>query len=255
MLSIIAENSAGQTVDLTGNSAYILARADGLTPPTANINLAPLATKDGSIYNSSFANNRNVVLTIYPQNTLQSARLDLYDVFKVKRWVKLYLTTSQRATYTEGYVESIEGSLFDNPQQLQISVICPDPYLLAVDAGQTLLDEGSTTTVTNDSDDTVGGVVTLTFSAAETEVTLTNDTTGESFGLAYDFEAGDSVEIGSLRGAKHVTLTRDGAEVNLLNYMSAGSEWISFEPGDNSVTLSGSGVTGVAVIRPIYEGV
>ena len=84
MLEIIVENEYGEQLNLANNMSYVLGGVSGVTPPAANINTTTLATKDGSIFNSSFLGNRNIVLTIYPQNSIERARINIYKDIKAK---------------------------------------------------------------------------------------------------------------------------------------------------------------------------
>ena len=80
-----------------------MASVAGLTPPQGAVYTSEVATKDGSIYNASRSQNREIVLTIYPQERIEAARLALYGVFKLAKWVRLELHTKQRRVTIEGF--------------------------------------------------------------------------------------------------------------------------------------------------------
>lgn len=258
MLTITAKNKYNEQLTITQNSKYSLISVSGITPPTANINTSELATKDGSVFNSSKVQNRNIVLTIVFNEDPETARLDLYKYFRVKQGVTLYITTGSREVYIEGYVESMEIDLNEMKQRAQISIICPDPFLRSVNETKVIFD-ATTKTVKNTSDEAVGFVATFTATGAVTNVYLTNNTTGKQFGLAYSLQSGDKLTLDTRTGSKGISLLRSGVTTNLINYITAGSDWVTLQVGDNSLTYSAeSGVANMGLtvtLQPIFEGV
>lgn len=258
MIGVIAENQYGQQIDFAGNASYQIVAIKGITPPKAKVNTAKLATKDGSVYNSSSLENRNIVMTIQPVSAVERKRLNIYTYFKSKRYVKLYLSTHLRSVWTEGYVDSIEIDMNVNPQMIQVSIICPDPYLKAVDtvehSGIVSGDE-----IENTSDEEIGAVFTITAAGAASSIAISNETTGETFTFDYALQSGDKVVINTQRGEKAIRLTRSGTTTNLINSIDINSEWISFVPGENEITYTAeSGTENIMIdvtLQPIFEGV
>lgn len=258
-IKIKATNSYGTSLQLTQQAAYAVASVAGLTPPQGAVYTSELATKDGSFYSASRSQNREIVLTIYPQERIEAARLALYSVFKLAKWVRLELQTGQRHVTIEGYVESMQGDLYENPQNLQISVLCPDPFFEDVTTATTALPTADTAvTVANAGDEEAGSVFTLTASGAVTDPTIYNTTTGQSFGLDIDLVSGDVVTIDTRRGSLQATLNHGGTVSNIINAMTSGSEWIKLQPGNNSVKFNaesgGAALTCSVAFTPIYEG-
>ena len=128
MYTFIAENANGEQLQLTQNPNYELVITNGLLPPSATINTSQLVNTDGELFNSSKMNMRNLVFTIYPKHPVEANRLALYKIFKSKQYVKCYYKNDSRNVYIEGYVETIDGSLFDQIQAIQVSITCPQPY-------------------------------------------------------------------------------------------------------------------------------
>ena len=258
-IKIKAANSYGTSLQLPQQAAYAVASVAGLTPPQGAVYTSELATKDGSFYSASRSQNREIVLTIYPQERIEAARLALYGVFKLAKWVRLELQTKQRHVTIEGYVESMQGDLYENPQNLQISVLCPDPFFEDVTTATTALPTADTAvTVANAGDEEAGAVFTLTASGAVTDPTIYNTTTGQSFGLDIDLVSGDVVTIDTRRGSLRATLNHGGTVSNIINAMTSGSEWIKLQPGNNSVKFNaesgGAALTCSVAFTPIYEG-
>lgn len=283
MLHVIAENKKGEQINLTSNGNYALLSVGGLTPPTATINTAVIATSDGAVFNSSRLGTRNIVLTIAPLNSIEKNRINLYQYFKSKQYIKLYLENNTRSVWIEGYIENIEGDLYSQKQNIQISIICPDPYFKDATTGLytfsniinlfefpfaieetpgvpiSELGEFVEIAITNNSDDDTGVIITMLANAAVENPTIYNMTTNEHFTLDIELEAGDVVTLDTRRGHKTVTLNRDSVITNIINNMVQGSTWLNLVVGDNIFSYtceSGAEYLNISVeLQPIYEGV
>lgn len=258
-IKIKATNSYGTSIQLTQQAAYAVASVGGLTPPQGAVYTSEVATKDGSFYNASRSQNREIVLTIYPQERIEAARLALYNVFKLAKWVQLELQTKQRHVLIEGWVESMQGDLYENPQNLQISIICPDPYFEDYSTTVTnITTAGTAVTIANVGDEEAGAVFELTASGNVSDPTIYNNTTGQSFGLDVDLVSGDVVTIDTRRGSLRATLTHNGTVTNIINAMTNGSTWPRLQPGNNSINYNassgGAALTCAVAFTPIYEG-
>ena len=120
----------------------LVTKIDGIGPVKANINKTDLATSDGSKFNSSKLQERNVVLTLrfvestpeltdnYVETTynIENTRQRTYRYFPAKRECTLSIETDNRNARVVGYVESNEPDIFSPEEGCQISIICPDPY-------------------------------------------------------------------------------------------------------------------------------
>lgn len=283
MLTVIVENKYGERLNLTNNTDYALIKVGGLTPPTAVINTGVLATKDGSVFNSSRLNNRNITLMIVPHHRIETTRINLYKYIKSKQYIKLWIKNGLRDVWIEGYVESVEGDLFENPQKVQVSIICPDPYFKSRETAVTTfskvtpgftfpfsIDENGVALSTaevyteqnvyNPSDDETGIIIELYAKGDRVlEPTIYNQTTGESFTVKHEMANGDKVIINTRRGEKSLTSIHDGVETNIINSMLRGSNWFTLVTGDNIFSYSclygAENLQVTATLQPIYEGV
>lgn len=283
MLHVIAENKYNQQINLTSNGNYALLSVGGLTPPAATINTAVIATNDGAVFNSSRLGTRNIVLTIAPLNSIETNRINLYQYFKAKQYIKLYLENNTRSVWIDGYIETMDGDLYTETQQIQISIICPDPYFKDTETGLytfgnvvslfqfpfsiaetpgipiSELDEYVEIAITNNSDDETGVIITMLANGTVENPTIYNQTTNENFTLNITMQTGDLITIDTRRGYKRVTLTRNAVVTNILNNMSQNSEWLNLVVGDNIFTYScESGADNLNInvtLQPIYEGV
>lgn len=257
-LTIKATNKYNQTLQITQSNLFQLVAVSGITPPKANVNTAELASMDGSAFNSSKLQNRNIVLTIQPTGNVEQGRLTLYQYFKVKQPVSLEIITANRDVIIDGYIENMEIDVNANPQTVQISIICPDPWFKAKTPQVINLDTNPKT-IASASDDEVGAIFTATMSGAVENPVITDSTTAQSFGLTYTFQSGDILTINTRRGEKAVSVNRSGTITNLLNYITATTKWIALATGNNSIGYNAdSGVANMAVsvtLQSIFEGV
>lgn len=281
MLEIIIENSYGQKLNLTNNPFYF-AKATGLTPASAIINHAKLAMQDGTTFNSASLDARNLVLTIYPRQSVEQSRINIYKYIQPKKYIKVYLKNGSRDVYIEGYVETLDGDLYAFPQILQVSIICPNPYFKSTNM-QTIsysnrvpaftfpftptseglimskLENYTEKNIVNNSDNPCGVIVELFASGLALEPTVYNMTTNEHFTIEHEFQAGDVVRINTQSGEKSLTLIRDGVETNILHQMAIGSKWFNVAVGDNVFTITALyGVEALQMtvkLQAIYTGV
>lgn len=283
MLHVIAENKYNQQINLTSNGNYALLSVGGLTPPAATINTAVIATMDGAVFNSSRLGTRNIVLTIAPLNSIETNRINLYQYFKAKQYIKLYLENNTRSVWIDGYIETIDGDLYTETQEIQISIICPDPYFKDTTTGEYMfsnveymfqfpfsieetpgipisqLREYVEVDVLNNSDSETGILLTLTANGPVVNPTIYNMTTNENFSLDINMQTGDIITIDTRRGHKSITLNRNSVIMNILNNMVQGSEWLNLTVGDNIFSYTcetgAENLYIIATLQPIYEGV
>lgn len=102
----------------------------GLGPAKATLNRTELATTDGSLFNSSKLEERNIVMSIIFREapTIEDARVLTYKYFPIKQKLIFSVLTDNRDARVVGYVESNEPDIFQPLEKAQISILCPDPY-------------------------------------------------------------------------------------------------------------------------------
>ena len=136
--SVTAINYLGEEVKIVltddePKHGLLLKSIDGLGPAKADINTTSLVTSDGSFYNSSRLEERNIKIAFYFFDDIEEARNLTYKYFPIKRYVDLIIETTEKTLRTRGYVESNEPDIFSKQETTNISIICPDPYFY--DAG------------------------------------------------------------------------------------------------------------------------
>lgn len=279
MYSLIVENKYGNQLELTHNPAYVVTEIDGLDPPDAVINATKNAVSDGSVFNSSYLDNRTITITLSINGPAEENRLNLYKYFKTKQFLRLYYENDSRSVYIDGYVKSLQVAYFDVKQVAQIVIVCPKPYFL--DTTDDITEFSSVIklfefpfdistpipfsdvvpledkSVINDSDVEVGAIITIKANGAVLNPIITNTDTGEYFGVNVSMAALDEIVINTRIGEKSVT--SDNELNNLIGFVQEGSTWFQLYPGDNVYSISASSgaeyLEVVFEITPQYEGV
>ena len=123
------ENTKGEIFELTHNTKdYVVAGVQGLTRPSTTINTSACAGIDGSHFNSARIEQRNIVIDLILRGDIESNRQKLYTIFPAKTPCTVYFKNHNRDVKIKGYVETLEGDIFQIREQMQISIICPKPF-------------------------------------------------------------------------------------------------------------------------------
>lgn len=256
MLQVIIENKYGEQLNLSNSEYYDIVSVGGITPPNATINTSIVAAQDGTMYNSSRLEQRNITLLIVPKKGIENSRINIYKYIKAKQYIKVYMKNGLRDVYIEGYVESIEADLWTKTQNIQVSIICPNPFFKAkeiktiefsnvVSAFEfpfysdeigipiSYISTFTEENVNNASDEEMGLIIHLHASGLVLRPTIYNQTTNEHFSINYEMKSGDIITINTRKGEKSLILKREGAEINIINHMEKGSKWFNLRIEDN----------------------
>lgn len=276
--SISITNYLGEKIDiklseLFPDNGLMVKSISGLGPAKANINTTPLATNDGTLYNSARLDQRNIVLNLLFGNspTIEDARQRTYKFFPIKKNVEFLIETDNRVAKTEGFVESNEPDIFSPEESNTISIVCPFPYFYSAGengltttffygieplfefefSNESLTDsfiefgsiENQTEkTVYYDGDAEVGVTITIHAIGEARMITIYNTGTREVMRIdttkiqqltGSGLIAGDDIIIETTRGQKSIQLLRSGIYTNILNCLERGSDWFQLAKGDN----------------------
>lgn len=259
MFTCSIENAFGERVQLTNReSDYQILNIGGLNPPKVQINRSNIGGLDGSKYNSSRLEERNIVISLKLNGDVESNRLNLYRLFSLKNECQFFYKNEHRDAYIAGHVESIECDYFTNKEIMQISIVCPFPYFKDVDI---IVDDISKilrkftfpfaieyndpipfstieidriVDVFNHGESECGIIIDVTFIGAVNKLRIVNTMTGEWFTIQHSFIADDHVVINTNKGEKSITLTRNGVTTNLFSKVARGSSFFSLRQGDNN---------------------
>ena len=266
------ENTKGETFELTNNTKnYAVKSIDGLLPPAVDVNTST-GTGDGEIYNYSRMQKRNIVITLRLMGDIETNRQQLYRMFPTKTACTVYYKNRNRNVRIVGYVELLDGTIFTDKEEIQISIVCPKSYFENLNTLQAELSKVmklfefpfsievndpiplseirglSLCTLVNGGDVPCGCIITIEISGEVQNLNIYNTATQQYFALDYTFQADDIITINTKSGKeKSVSLFRDGETVNLLNYMKAGSSWIQLATGANDLTFTASDTDKVVI--------
>lgn len=261
MFNLKVENTKGQILQLSQNeSLYQITNIEGLTPPNANIFTTPIVNTDGENFKSSKLEMRNLIITIKINGEVEKNRIALYQFFRTSKLCKVYYSNDSRDVYVEGYCESFEGELFSQSQEMQISIVCPNPYLKDIETivhdfskmvamftfpfsideqGVVLSDLQSQkiTSVVNTGEIATGLLITMNALKDGIEnPTIYNVETGEYLRIETTLNESDTLIINTNKGKKSVTKIVNGEKINLINFVSGSSTWLQLESGYHDFT-------------------
>ena len=281
MFTLIAQNKYGQQLELTHNDAYVIKSIDGLDPPDAQINTTRNANDDGSVYNSSYVDNRVITITLAINGPAEANRINLYKYFKSKAQVRLYYSNGARNVYIDGYVQRMPIGFFDKKQVIQITIFCPKPFFKGV--VDELVDFSSVNklfefpfsieepipfsellveqekTIINGGDVETGMFIVMKARGALANPTIYNVETNEYFTLNVPMNEGDEIQINTKKKEKSVVKISNGITTNIIGNLKNGSTWFQLNPGDNIFTTtaltSPENLDTYCIITDQFEGV
>lgn len=275
--SLTVTNYVGDSweIELAKPKKYGIAITDitGIDAVTADIYDQEMASSDGSIYTSSRATKRNIVIsaTLLPVTTVEEVRHLLYKMFPVKHATTLRFETETRVCEINGYVESNAHVIFKEQVTIQVSVICPYPYFHSVEgdgsnvtyfygiepmfefpfSNESLTDNlvefgeivnRKENVIVYEGDEDTGIIIRIDAFGSAGSITIYNVLTRESMRLDNDklqkmtgkgISQGDSIIISTVKNDKYIQLLRDGVYTNILNCLDRDSDWIGLSNGDN----------------------
>lgn len=236
-----------------------------------------MASSDGSIFTSSRAKKRNIVISasLLPVPTVEQVRHLLYKMFPVKRKVNLRFETEERTCEIDGYVETNSAKIFEQSVPTQISIICPYPYFYSTDENgnnvtyfsgieplfefpfsnesltEDLIEFGSIenrkeNVILYEGDENVGVIFYINAVGTAKNITIYNTNTRSV--LRLDTEKletmtgsgviyGDEIIVSTVKNDKYVRLLRNGEYTNIINILDRNSDWIELSYGENIIAF------------------
>lgn len=258
--TLTVENPRGERLTLTEYRSAYQVTYTGLGPVGATVNMSSLGMVNGDKFNSARVGSRNVVLTVSIMNNVEANRLRLYRFFPVEETVKLYYKNGARDVYTEGVVESCDPYQFDPVERVQISILCPQPYLIGAEeivkdisgitshfkfpfsiAAEGMAFSSYSTSgyaiLHNEGDRPTGFIISVFARNDVLEPVVYNVLTNEAFRLSGTLEAGHTLTIDTRAGHKRMTITDPAGVVwNALHRKTKASAWLELATGDNYIS-------------------
>lgn len=261
------QNSLGEVLDLMGSrDRFVVESIQGLNPPPATLNMVNIYGMDGARPNTRFLNTRNIVLTMRLRGDQEASRQELYRFLSSKDALRFFFQNSNRNVYIDGLVETTEDDMFVRTQNMQVSIICPDPFFRDVNehvvelqntaAGFTFpfsIDQDDPIEFSSYEDHRTTDVINDTQTETPFEIEMTaresapsfsgfvvqNQVTGEKIGFSGwpivldTFEPGDVIYINT-DPAHPVMEIRRGTQVfNRIPTMYPGGTFFQLHPGSN----------------------
>lgn len=261
MFTLTAERPDGQRLTLTEYRSAFSVTYTGMGPVAAQVNTSSLGMVNGEKFNSSRVGSRNVVLTVTISGNVEKNRIRLYQFFSPEMHVKLYYKNGTRDVYTEGMVEAFECNQFTAMQRAQISIICPQPYLIGAEeivqdisrvlalfefpfsiseAGQEFsrLSAEEYAIMENSGDVATGFIIEVFARAAVTGPVIYNALTNEAMRISGTLEEGHTLTINTSPGSKKITITSPTGQVENVLYLKQPGPWLKLQPGQNYIAYA-----------------
>ena len=280
MFTAKIENQFGELLTLTQNEHnYQVVQIEGLNPSPALINYTEIAGLDGAKFNSSRLEVRNIVIYVKINGNIEENRLKLYRHCITKTLARFYFKNETLDVFIDGYIETVECNVFENPEIAQISMICPYPYFSSVRKYEKSstdiismfefpfsINEGSPvviselsmddfTSVINETDSKTGMEIVVDVLDTVYKIEIANVTTSETIKLdstGSAFTEGDQIYIITTQGKKEVYRMRQGVRTNLFPVLVHGSKFPQLNPGLNVLQYSADDVPGSDEITITY---
>lgn len=226
--------------------SLILQSVTGLGPPDKSLYIGDYS-RDGGVYGGRRVGTRNPVLTIQMNpnygkgETVEGWRDILHrafnDPFVGGDAVSLILRDDIKPDRVlTGYCEKFDDEMFQQETVVQISLICPDPYIR--DVLPTTI-EGAYQTVPFDYKGTAEAGFEIWMQLQATTSTLTLDNNGQTMILTYPFLAGDEVYVNTKPGQRQIKLTRGGVDYDILYALYSQSPWLTLHSQKNLLQTYG----------------
>ena len=211
------------------SSPFVVTDIQGVGPVNSTIFTSEYSPLDGGVYQGGRTGLRNIVLTVrYNPNytegeTVQTLRRRLYELFPPKGKVRLHFVDSEfPETFIDGYVEAHEPAIFSRSPEVQISIVCPDPYFSNKEPA---VYQGRTGTkfmnpYAGSSDSGFHFIMDLGQSIGWYEV---DNGKGDILRYERSISAGERSQISTERSNKYVLLLRNGTWINDLQQVVSGT--------------------------------
>ena len=261
MYDLKIKNSYGNTLDITWNPLFSVSEIDGLYPPDVALNLSNDIGTDGSVFNSAFLENRQIILSIALNNPASSGRHLLYQFFQQKKQLTLFFKNDISNLKIGCYIKNFTITIFKKKETAQITLICPKPLFDDVETihqrlhvSQALLEfpvsfpvsgmefsRGQASILTNMGDVESGfsGVIYADNSFSNPKIV--NKTTGQFIGFDVTVNSGEKIEICTIDKQKYANkISADGISTSIVSKMTSGSQWVKMIPGGNQMEMTAS---------------
>lgn len=261
MFTLIAENQYGEQLQLTNNPAYVITNIDGLNPPDAIINMLGRAGHDGSVLNTAYVGNRQIIIDIKINSPAELNRNRLFRFFRTARRTRLIYHNGLHDVFIDGWVENAPVPYFETKQGLQVTLICPDPFWhgltevegvtngidslfefpFTIEENQPIpfseYDSSGGAYIWNPGDMECGLIIEILASGSVSNPLIYHVNTDTYFKVNTSLQSGDRLIINTRTDEKSVKRIRSGSTTNLIASIDIDSTWLQADPGQNVFML------------------
>ena len=271
MLNISARNDYGFSINFKNNEKFDIVDITGLDPVNATINSSSIPSYSGSVFNSAYVGNRNIVISIAYNMYNNVARQELNNCFIPSIPIRLYIDDY----YIDGYTESVDYNPFNEKMIIQISIICLYPYFslkndITIHISQTIslftfpfsipsagipiseqIDNHSAT-IYNYTNVPTGCIIKIFFNEEVYGLRISNANNNQLLEIYQVFCQYDELTIDTRFAHKSIILTSPEYQeynVSILDKLVSADKWIEIEPNENKIlieayvgTLSANGI-------------
>lgn len=262
-------NSRNIEMDAIHNQYMTITAIDSLHGVDNEFSSSTSPYFDGDVVDHIRTNPRTIVLTYALKTPIEESLNYFNSIVKSKQKATLIETRDDGSKISiEGIVTVPPYTRLSEQVAVQIQLYCSDPYwqdiltmvtdistvidmhyfpfeneekLLANDGGLAFPEDGipfgeidtnSTKIITNEGDVAVGVIIQIVALDTATNPRITRDNYNW-IGVNIVMDAGDWIEISTIRGDKYIKSNRD--DVGLGNIIYSGNDWLQLETGDNEL--------------------
>lgn len=243
---------------------YFIKNIDGLGPVDAVLAMSNFADYDGAIHHGARLAQRNIVITLgYSPNYVSgrdvgTLRKQAYLWFRPKSSIRLYVNDSDRErVYTHGYVEKVEPVLFSKDPEIQISIVCEDPYFASVTSITRNESANDNIDLSDYGDAPTPFTLNITPAVNFSRIDIRNGVDPNII-IAYPFAANDLIRVSVTPGSKFASVTRAGVTTTLLDRLQDSTLQMFLDDrvtAFNVVTAGGGTASYVMTLSPKWLGV
>ena len=244
---------------------FIIDTIDGIYEISATLNTTQYGATDGSHYSSTVVPQRNIVITGRILNDYKNKRDMLYRVFRPGSNGRFEYTEEGETRVIDYHMENCDiGDTRNKIKQVQISLICEDPYFRGVQDVRVImaawlsqfefphefLEEGEEfgvrsesvmSTINNQNGvNGIGMTIRIGATGPVTNPKLYHVEKGEYIAIGtdenpFEMDADDQVVIETTTGKKRVYRIRNNVQTTIDEYLDPASEFLQLDTGENTL--------------------
>ena len=244
---------------------FIIDTIDGIYEINATLNTTQYGATDGSHYSSTVVPQRNIVITGRILNDYKNKRDMLYRVFRPGSNGRFEYTEEGETRVIDYHMEKCDiGDTRNKIKQVQISLICEDPYFRGVQDVRVImaawlsqfefphefLEEGEEfgvrsesvmSTINNQNGvNGIGMTIRIGATGPVTNPKLYHVEKGEYIAIGtdenpFEMDADDQVVIETTTGKKRVYRIRNNVQTTIDEYLDPASEFLQLDTGENTL--------------------